>query len=186
MLLEFIQCQGLSLITAYPRYLMESEEVKVLSEPQFVQEEEDSAEEDPFPMEINVSDLSSDECEDGENAPQLQERQREAAVARMHRFFGLDMDETPEEPLVQDDSNYIRKMYWSCIQDSGFPHRVNHAVASHRFVWNVVGVECSGCGSQGLHVRGVWHLQRGGMAIWGGWSLRSPPYYVGGTVWWDV
>lgn len=81
---------------------------------------------------MSYSDSSSDE--DGENAPKLQERQREAAVARMQRFFGLDMDDKPEEPIVQDDSNFVRKMYWSCIQDSGFPHRVNHAVAAHRSV----------------------------------------------------
>ena len=73
---------------------------------------------------------SADEAEDGENAPQPLERQRQAAVARMQRLFGLDTDELPDEPLVQDDSNYQRKMYWTCIQDSGFPHRVNHAVAS--------------------------------------------------------
>ena len=81
---------------------------------------------------MSMSDTSSDE--DGANAPRLQDRQREAAVARMQRFFGLDMDESPEEPIVQDDSNFVRKMYWSCIQDSGFPHRVNHAVAAHRSV----------------------------------------------------
>ena len=34
------------------------------------------------------------------------------------------------EPLVQDDSNYM--YYWTCIEDSGFPNRVNHAVATHR------------------------------------------------------
>lgn len=95
---------------------------------------------DALPTDVNASDMSSDECEDGENAPKLEERQRDAAVARMHRFFGLDSDEAPEEPLVQDDSNFVRKMYWSCIQDSGFPHRVNHAVAAERlvdcFVWS--------------------------------------------------
>lgn len=73
---------------------------------------------------------SADEAEEGENAPRPIERQRQAAVARMQRLFGLDVDELPDEPLVQDDSNYMRKMYWTCIQDSGFPHRVNHAVAS--------------------------------------------------------
>jgi len=36
------------------------------------------------------------------------------------------------EPLVQSDSDYSRLMYWTCIQDSGFPNRVNHAVATHR------------------------------------------------------
>lgn len=78
---------------------------------------------------------SGDEAEDGENAPRPLERQRDAAVARMQRLFGLDMDEMPREPLVQDDdSNYQRKMYWTCIQDSGFPNRVNHAVASHRYM----------------------------------------------------
>lgn len=81
---------------------------------------------------VNMSGSSSDE--DGENAPRLPERQREAAVARMQRFFGLDLDEAPQEPIVQDDSNFVRKMYWSCIQDSGFPHRVNHAVAAQRLV----------------------------------------------------
>lgn len=73
---------------------------------------------------------STDEAEDGENAPKPIERQRQAAVARMQRLFGLEQDELPDEPLVQDDSNYLRKMYWACVQDCGFPHRVNHAVAS--------------------------------------------------------
>ena len=76
---------------------------------------------------------SGDEAQDGENAPRPLERQRDAAVARMQRLFGLDLEEMPTEPLVQDDdSNYQRRMYWTCIQDSGFPNRVNHAVAAHR------------------------------------------------------
>ena len=41
-----------------------------------------------------------------------------------------------QEPLVQDDT---RLMYWTCIQDSGFPSRVNHAVATHRQVDMFVG-----------------------------------------------
>lgn len=75
-------------------------------------------------------DSSSDEAENNESAPIPMERQRDAALARMQRLFGLDMDELPSEPIVQDDSHYLRKMYWTCIQDSGFPHRVNHAVAA--------------------------------------------------------
>ena len=58
-------------------------------------------------------------------------------MARMQRYFGLEEDSlpsVPSEPIVQDDSNYLRKMYWSCIQESGFPHRVNHAVAAHKSV----------------------------------------------------
>ena len=46
--------------------------------------------------------------------------------------------ETPE-PLVQDDSNFKRLMYWTCIEYSGFPNRVNHAVATHRQVDMFVG-----------------------------------------------
>ena len=80
-----------------------------------------------------VYNSSGDEAEDGENAPRPLERQRDAAVARMQRLFGLEVDEMPSEPLVQDDeTNFLRKMYWTCIQDSGFPNRVNHAVASTR------------------------------------------------------
>ena len=81
-------------------------------------------------MEV-VINSSGDEAEDGENAPRPLERQRDAAVARMQRLFGLEVDEMPSEPLVQDDeTNYLRKMYWTCVLDSGFPNRVNHAVAS--------------------------------------------------------
>ena len=35
-------------------------------------------------------------------------------------------------PLVPDDSNYVRKLFWTKFNESGFPNRVNHAVASHR------------------------------------------------------
>ncbi len=87
----------------------------------------------PEEMEV-VYNSSGDEAEDGENAPRPLERQRDAAVARMQRLFGLEVDEMPSEPLVQDDeTNYLRKMYWTCIQESGFPNRVNHAVASLRY-----------------------------------------------------
>lgn len=75
---------------------------------------------------------SADEAEDGQDAPMPLERQRQAAVARMQRLFGLQSDEIPDKPLIQDDSNYLRKMYWTCIQDSGFPYRVNHAVCSRQ------------------------------------------------------
>ena len=40
----------------------------------------------------------------------------------------------PHKSSVQDYSNYTRSMYWTCEQDSGFPNRVNHAVATHRWV----------------------------------------------------
>lgn len=89
----------------------------------------DSVSEMEFELGYNSS---TDEAEDGENAPVAIERQREAAMARMQRYFGLDGDELPPEPLVQDNSNYLRKMYWSCVPDSGFPNRVNHAVAAHQ------------------------------------------------------
>lgn len=79
-------------------------------------------------------DMDSSSDEDGENAPKLVDRQREAAVARMQRYFGLEDPVEPQEPIVQDDSNFLRKMYWTCIQDGGFPHRVNHAVAVHKLV----------------------------------------------------
>ena len=75
---------------------------------------------------------SADEPEDDEDAPSDILRQRGAASARIRRLFGIDTDEIPDKPLIQDDSNFIRKMYWSHITDSGFPNRVNHAVAAHR------------------------------------------------------
>lgn len=34
-------------------------------------------------------------------------------------------------PILQKDSNYTRKLFWSQYPDSGFPPRVNHAVAAH-------------------------------------------------------
>lgn len=77
---------------------------------------------------------SADEAKDGENAPEEVSRQRGAASARIRRLFGLDMDRMPTRALVQDDSNYARKLYWTCVEDSGFPNRVNHAVAAHRCV----------------------------------------------------
>ena len=96
---------------------------------QFVDSEEEEEEDVQI---MDISDPSSDE-EDA-NAPNPLQRQRDAAMARMQRYFGLEDDSLPTEPIVQDDSNYLRKMYWSCIQESGFPHRVNHAVAAHKSV----------------------------------------------------
>ncbi len=52
--------------------------------------------------------------------------------SRLRMLAGGNEVENQVEPLVQDDSNYSRLMYWTCIQDSGFPNRVNHAVATHR------------------------------------------------------
>ena len=40
---------------------------------------------------------------------------------------------TPD-PQIQDHSVYMRFLFWSFIEDSGFPDRVNHAVAAHRQV----------------------------------------------------
>ena len=75
---------------------------------------------------------SADEAEDGEDAPSEILRQRGAASARIRRLFGINADDPTPEPLVQDDTNFCRKMYWSFIADSGFPNRVNHAVASQK------------------------------------------------------
>lgn len=80
---------------------------------------------------ISEEEMNAGEEEECENAPLPLVRQREAEIARMEKFFGFGSDSPPTQPLVQDDSNFSRKMYWSCIQDGGFPHRVNHAVASH-------------------------------------------------------
>lgn len=106
--------------------LDDSEEEDLKGSPEQSQRRMETHEE----MEV-VINSSGDEAEDGENAPRPLERQRDAAVARMQRLFGLEVDEMPSEPLVQDDeTNYLRKMYWTCVLDSGFPNRVNHAVAS--------------------------------------------------------
>lgn len=35
-------------------------------------------------------------------------------------------------PIVQKDSDYERKLFWTQYPDSGFPPRVNHAVAAHQ------------------------------------------------------
>ncbi len=89
---------------------------------------------------------SADEAEEGENAPSDTLRQRGASSARIRRLFGLGPSESPPEPLVQDNSNYCRKMYWSYIPDSGFPNRVNHAVAAHRSGEVALGGGCSSHG----------------------------------------
>ncbi len=35
-------------------------------------------------------------------------------------------------PIVQTDLNYTRKLFWSQYPESGFPPRVNHAVAAYK------------------------------------------------------
>ncbi len=52
---------------------------------------------------------------------------RRALRAHWHRV----RPETPP-PIVQDNTNYTRKLFWSQYPDSGFPPRVNHAVAPYR------------------------------------------------------
>lgn len=37
-------------------------------------------------------------------------------------------------PIVQKDANYTRKLFWSQFPESGFPPRVNHAVAAYKYV----------------------------------------------------
>ena len=36
-----------------------------------------------------------------------------------------------EEGEIDTDSQYERRFFWTCCRDSGFPNRVNHAVAAH-------------------------------------------------------
>lgn len=42
------------------------------------------------------------------------------------------MQEGTPPPLVPDNSNYVRKLFWTRYLESGFPYRVNHATAPHR------------------------------------------------------
>ena len=39
-------------------------------------------------------------------------------------------DEEDEEEEGEGEEK--RKFFWTCSNDTGFPHRVNHAVAGHR------------------------------------------------------
>ena len=41
-------------------------------------------------------------------------------MARMQRYFGLEEDSLPSEPIVQDDSNYLRKMTGVVFRRVGF------------------------------------------------------------------
>ena len=36
-----------------------------------------------------------------------------------------------EEEEIDTDPQYERRFFWTCCRDSGFPNRVNHAVAAH-------------------------------------------------------
>ena len=48
-------------------------------------------------------------------------------------------DEGEEEREEKSESVFERRFFWTCSKDSGFPHRVNHAVAGYRYgtEWNV-------------------------------------------------
>jgi hypothetical protein len=56
------------------------------------------------------------------------------AVKRIKREAGASDEEEEEEEEEGEKSKAVfeRKFFWTCSKDTGFPHRVNHAVAGHR------------------------------------------------------
>ncbi len=58
-------------------------------------------------------------------------RRARAALRSILRVRYRGQSSTPP-PIQQIDSNYVRKLFWSQYPESGFPPRVNHAVATHR------------------------------------------------------
>ena len=79
--------------------------------------------------------------EENEMEVDVDEDERDRQFDILFRFFSpqrilasKERANSQPKPLVQSDEDYSRLMYWTCIQDSGFPNRVNHAVATHRYI----------------------------------------------------
>ena len=54
------------------------------------------------------------------------------AVKRRREERASDEEDKEEEGEEKSESVFERKFFWTCSKDTGFPHRVNHAVAGHR------------------------------------------------------
>ena len=56
------------------------------------------------------------------------------AVKRKREERASDEEDEEEEGEGEEKSESVfeRKFFWTCSNDTGFPHRVNHAVAGHR------------------------------------------------------
>ena len=65
---------------------------------------------------------------------QLQARSRARARRRRRRdhLSSSSEEEEEEERSEEDPQIYERQFFWTCYRESGFPNRVNHAVAAHR------------------------------------------------------
>ena len=63
-----------------------------------------------------------------------QGRSRARARRRRRRdhLSSSSEEEEEEERSEEDPQIYERQFFWTCYRESGFPNRVNHAVASHR------------------------------------------------------
>lgn len=56
---------------------------------------------------------------------------RSSGAVKRKREEGASDEE--EEDAQKSESMFERKFFWTCNQETGFPHRVNHAVAGHRY-----------------------------------------------------
>ena len=63
---------------------------------------------------------------------QARSRARARRRRRRDHLSSSSEEEEDDERSEEDPQIYERQFFWTCYRESGFPNRVNHAVASHR------------------------------------------------------